>query len=221
MNVPQELANTIVDPAAYAAGAPVDEAFTWFATALRERPADEDLIRSVLVSLGSAPTDPLLLAEIARLRAELLSWERIEKVFRGRQGAMAREVRALLVGRGVPDLDAAVRAEAVAGAVFAALAVWTEGPPPHDLGQGRPGPARLTALERRAQQRAAVDHQGVAGDEPGLVGGAHVPLTERGQNEHGGHQRHQRRAAPTASLRRGAHAEGTSRAGRRAPSAWA
>jgi AcrR family transcriptional regulator len=124
----------------------VDEAFTWFRTALHERPADEDLIRSVLVSLASAPTDPLLLAEIARLRTELLPRDRIERVFRGRQGAMAREVRALLVGRGVHDLDAAVRAEAVAGAVFAALAVWTEAPPPHDL-------ARLGDLTRDALEK--------------------------------------------------------------------
>lgn len=124
----------------------VDEAFIWFRTALHERPADEDLIRSVLVSLASAPTDPQLLAEIARLRAELLSWDRIERVYRGRQGAMAREVRALLVGRGVDDLDAAVQAEAVAGAVFAALAVWTEAPPPHDL-------ARLGELTRGALEK--------------------------------------------------------------------
>ncbi len=124
----------------------VGEAFAWFSTALHERPADEDLIRSVLVSLGSAPTDPQLLSEIARLRTELLSPERMERVFRDRQGAMAREVRVLLVGRGVPDLDAAVRAELVAGAVFAALSVWTEAPPPHDL-------ARLGELTRDALER--------------------------------------------------------------------
>jgi AcrR family transcriptional regulator len=124
----------------------VDEAFAWFAAALHERPAGEDLVRSVLASLGSAPTDPQLLAEIARLRAELLGWDRIERVLRGRQGAMAREVRSLLVARGVPDLDAAVRAEAVAGAVFAALAVWTEAPPPHD-------PVRLGELTRDALEK--------------------------------------------------------------------
>jgi AcrR family transcriptional regulator len=124
----------------------VGEAFAWFRTALHERPADEDLIRSVLVSLASAPTDPQLLAEIARLRSELLSPERIERVFRGRQGSMAHEVRALLVGRGVDALDAAVRAEVVAGAVFAALAVWTEAPPPHDL-------AHLGELTRDALEK--------------------------------------------------------------------
>ena len=124
----------------------VGEAFAWFSTALHERPTDEDLVRSVLVSLGSAPTDPQLLSEIARLRTELLSPERMERVFRDRQGAMAREVRALLVGRGVPDLDAAVRAELVAGAVFAALSVWTEAPPPHEL-------PRLGELTREALER--------------------------------------------------------------------
>lgn len=105
----------------------------WFRTAMRSRPADEDLIASVLASMGSAPIDPHLMVEIARLRADLLSPARIERVYRDRQGAMATELRALLVDRGVSDLAAAVRAEVVAGAVFAAVAVWTEGPGPHDL----------------------------------------------------------------------------------------
>lgn len=111
----------------------VAEGLDWFRAALRARPPEEDLIRSVLVSLGSAPIDPQLLVEIARLRAELLSPARIARVFRDRQGAMADELRSLLVARGVPDLAAAVRAELVAGAVFAAVAVWTEATGPHDL----------------------------------------------------------------------------------------
>lgn len=106
----------------------------WFRRALRERPREEDLIDSVRLSLTSAPIDLRLMVEIARLRAELLSSERIERVFRDRQGAMVRELREVLVERGVEDLSAAVRAEVLAGAVFAALGVWTEGPGPHDLG---------------------------------------------------------------------------------------
>lgn len=123
----------------------------WFRRALRERPDGEDLIRSVLASLGSAPTDPRLMVEIARLRSELLSPERIERTFRDRQGAMATELRAILLERGVPELAAAVRAEVVAGAVFAALAVWTEAPAPHDL-------ARLGTLteDALAQVRPAL-----------------------------------------------------------------
>ncbi|MEC9050863.1 MAG: helix-turn-helix domain-containing protein, partial [Actinomycetota bacterium] len=54
----------------------------WFRTALRERPADEDLLDSVRRSLTSAPIDMRLMVEIARLRSELLSAERIERVFR-------------------------------------------------------------------------------------------------------------------------------------------
>ncbi|WP_028644715.1 TetR/AcrR family transcriptional regulator [Nocardioides sp. URHA0020] len=105
----------------------------WFRTAMRDRPADEDLIRSVLAALASAPTDPRLMLEIARLRTQLLSADRIERTFRDRQGAMATELRTLLTERGESPLDAAVRAEVVAGAVFAALAVWTEGPADRDL----------------------------------------------------------------------------------------
>ena len=85
--------------------------------------------------MGSAPTDPQLLVEIARLRSELPSPARIERVFRDRQGAMAAELREILVGRSTDSLTAAVRAEAVAGAVFAAVTVWTESPAPHDAGQ--------------------------------------------------------------------------------------
>ena len=110
--------------------ADLTEGLAWFRTAIRSRPVGEDLITSVLESLGSAPTDPRLLVEIARLRRELLSPERIERVFRDRQAAMARELRQLLGDRGVSELDAAVRAEALAGAVFAAVAVWSDEPDP-------------------------------------------------------------------------------------------
>ena len=124
----------------------VADRLAWFATAMRERPEDEDLVRSVLAALGSAPTDPQLLAEIARLRTELLSADRIERTFRDRQGAMATELRAILGERGESRLDAAVHAEVVAGAVFAALAVWTEGPAPHDV--RRLGDLTQQALDR-------------------------------------------------------------------------
>lgn len=112
------------------------EGLAWFRTAIRSRPADEDLARSVFESLRSAPTDPRLMVEVARLRRELLSPERIERVFRDRQAAMATELRSLLVERDVEPLAAAVRAEALAGAVFAAVAVWSEGAEPdlRDLG---------------------------------------------------------------------------------------
>lgn len=118
----------------------------WFRMALRERPAQEDLITSVLHATGSAPVDMALMVEIARLRASLLSPARIERVFRDRQGAMAGELRAILLERGVEELAAAVRAELVAGAIFAALVVWTEAPAPHDL-------SRLGTLTRAALEQ--------------------------------------------------------------------
>ncbi len=113
---------------------------------MRARPAEEDLVHAVLAAMGSAPTDPQLLVEIARLRSGLLSPARIERVFRDRQGAMATELREILVDRGTEALTAAVRAETVAGAVFAAVAVWTESPAPHDL--RRLGQLTAQALER-------------------------------------------------------------------------
>lgn len=124
----------------------------WFSRALRARPRDEDLIVSVLSSMSSAPIDPQLMVEIARLRSELLSPARIERVFRDRQGAMAAELRRVLSERGTEELAAAVRAETLAGAVFAALAVWTESPRPHDV-------RTLVALTERAleQVRPALD----------------------------------------------------------------
>lgn len=118
----------------------------WFREAVRARPVGEDVVQSVLAALGSAPIDMRLMIEIARLRAELLSPERIERTYRDRQAAMARELRALFADRGSEDLVAAVRAEVVAGAVFAALSVWTEAPPPHAL--RRLGDLTVAALEQ-------------------------------------------------------------------------
>lgn len=118
----------------------------WFREAVRARPADEDVVQSVLTALASAPIDPRLMVEIARLRAQLLSPERIESTYRDRQTAMARELRSLFADRGVEELAGAVRAEVVAGAVFAALSVWTEAPPPHDL--HRLGELTVAALEQ-------------------------------------------------------------------------
>lgn len=127
--------------------ADVADALDWFRTAMRERPAEEDLVRSVVAALGFAPTEPRLMVEIADLRTQLLRPDRIEKVYRDRQGLMARELRSLLVERGEDELTAAVRAEVVAGAVFGALLVWTETDEPHDLRElGRLTTAALEAV---------------------------------------------------------------------------
>lgn len=109
------------------------ESFAWFRTAIRARPDDEDLSRSVFLSLTSAPSDPRVFIEVARQRRELLSPERIERALRDRQASLAAELRLLLLDRGADNLSAAVRAEALAGAVFAAVAVWSEGPDPLEM----------------------------------------------------------------------------------------
>ena len=107
----------------------VNTSLTWFRTAIRQRLDEgDDLIAAVLFAIKSPPTDPRLMVEIARLRTQLLSPARIERSFREAQGVTARYLREVLVERDDDELLAAVRAEAVAGAVFAALTVWTESP---------------------------------------------------------------------------------------------
>jgi AcrR family transcriptional regulator len=124
----------------------VNTSLTWFRTSVRQRLEEgDDLIAAVLYAIKSPPTDPRLMVEIARLRTQLLSPARIERSFREAQGVTARYLREVLVERDDDQLLAAVRAEAVAGAVFAALTVWTESPDARlrDL---------LTAVERTLEQ---------------------------------------------------------------------
>lgn len=107
----------------------VNTSLTWIRTSVRQRLEDgDDLITAVLHAIKSPPTDPRLMVEIARLRTQLLSPARIERSFREAQGVTARYLREVLTERGADPLRAAVRAEAVAGAVFAAITVWTESP---------------------------------------------------------------------------------------------
>lgn len=107
----------------------VTTSLAWFRTGVSERlEAGDDLIASVLHAIAAPPVDPRLMVEIARLRTELLSPARIERSFRDAQGVMVRYLREVLAERGVEPLRAAVQAEVVAGAIFAALTVWTESP---------------------------------------------------------------------------------------------
>lgn len=107
----------------------VTTSLAWIRTSVRERlDAGDDLIAAVMHAIASPPVDPRLMVEIARLRSQLLSPARIERSFRDAQGVMVRYLREVLTERGGEPLQAAVRAEVVAGAVFAALTVWTESP---------------------------------------------------------------------------------------------
>ncbi|MGA8254953.1 MAG: helix-turn-helix domain-containing protein [Nocardioides sp.] len=125
----------------------VTSGLAWFRTTVSERlDAGDDAIAAVLAAITSPASDPRLMLEISRLRNELLSPARIERSFRDAHSVMARHMREVLVERGMAALEAAVRAEIVTGAVFAALTVWTEAPGDHGLA----GLVRMTsaALEQ-------------------------------------------------------------------------
>jgi len=124
----------------------VTSGLSWFRTTVSERlGAGDDLVAAVLAAITSPASDPRVMLEISRLRNELLSPARIERSFRDAHGVMARDLREVLVERGMTTLDASVRAEIATGAVFAALQVWTDEPGQHGLS----GLVRLTteALE--------------------------------------------------------------------------
>ena len=105
----------------------VNQGLPWFRTALEARlDAGDDPLAAVLQAVQQPAADPRVMLEIARLRTRLLSPARIERAYREAQGAMAGHLRALLLERGTDRLAAGVAAEAIAGAVFAALQVWTE-----------------------------------------------------------------------------------------------
>ena len=105
----------------------VNQGLPWFRTAVEARlDVGDDPLAAVLQAVQQPAADPRLMLEIARLRTRLLSPARIERAYREAQGAMAGHLRALFLERGTDRLAAGVTAEAIAGAVFAALQVWTE-----------------------------------------------------------------------------------------------
>jgi AcrR family transcriptional regulator len=127
--------------------ADLTQGLPWFAIAVAERlDAGEDTIAAVLHGIQQPTADPRVMLEIARLRTRLLTPTRIERAYRETQGAMAAHLRALLAERGADRLAAAVAAEALSGAVFAALTVWTDS-------SGRRTLAGLVELTREALEK--------------------------------------------------------------------
>ena len=107
----------------------------WFRRALSVRPPGEPLIDSVRAAVASFPDDPAVVEEIARLRSEVRSLDRIEPHVRRVEIELAREIEDHLVERDGPDdVDAdrrvrlAVVGRAVAAAVFSAIDQWMAGP---------------------------------------------------------------------------------------------
>ncbi len=109
----------------------------WFRRALAVRPADERLIDSVRAAVDSFPDDPGVVEEIARLRSDVSSLERIEPHVRRVEIELAREIEAHLLDRATrrrtqPDADDLARmtvvSRAVAAALFSAIDLWMAGP---------------------------------------------------------------------------------------------
>jgi AcrR family transcriptional regulator len=109
----------------------------WFARALSVRPRGESLIDSVRAAIESFPDDPAVVAEIARLRSGMASFDRIEPHVRRVEIELAREIEVHVLHRSDrgPDADdpdrrvrAAVVARSVAAAVFSAMDQWMAGP---------------------------------------------------------------------------------------------
>lgn len=121
----------------------------WFRAALAVRPADEPVLTSVMVAVGSFPDDREILRQVAALRQSVLSPETIDANLRLVQGAFARELEALIRARleharevdppGETDerieLVAVVLGNAVAGALLGPVEVWSRrgGGAPEDM----------------------------------------------------------------------------------------
>jgi AcrR family transcriptional regulator len=121
----------------------------WFRAALAVRPADESVLDSVKVAVGSFPDDREILHQIAALRHGVLSPDTIESHLRLVQGAFARELEGLIHDRMVHareadppgesderiELVAVVLGNAIAGALLGTLDVWTRrgGGAPEDM----------------------------------------------------------------------------------------
>ncbi len=109
----------------------------WFRRALAVRPADERLIDSVRAAVDSFPDDPGVVEEIARLRSDVSSLERIEPHVHRVEIELAREIEAHLLDRATrrrrpPEADDLARmtvvSRAVAAALFSAIDLWMAGP---------------------------------------------------------------------------------------------
>ncbi len=101
------------------------------------RPADERLIDSVRAAVDSFPDDPGVVEEIARLRSDVSSLERIEPHVHRVEIELAREIEAHLLDRATrrrrpPEADDLARmtvvSRAVAAALFSAIDLWMAGP---------------------------------------------------------------------------------------------
>jgi len=111
----------------------------WFRAALEVRPLSEPILDAVQVAVESFPDGREVVSQVAELRSRVLSEEAIEGHLLAAQGDFAAHIEHQLKARlGETDADelhAAVVSRAIAGALVAALDVWTRraGGDPDDL----------------------------------------------------------------------------------------
>ncbi len=102
----------------------------WFRAALEVRREDEPILDSVRIAVESYPDDREVVRQVARLRADLLHRSVIEGQMLKIQANFAREIERHLLLRLADgddrELVAAVAANAISGALLAALRVWGE-----------------------------------------------------------------------------------------------
>jgi AcrR family transcriptional regulator len=109
-----------------------DASLEWFRSALQSRPAGETLSQAVLAAINSFPFDKESMFEIAELRERELDREQVERYIHQVQAEFALEVEQHVLRREGPADDdarflAAVTAQCVAAATFAAMDTWMRG----------------------------------------------------------------------------------------------
>ena len=118
----------------------------WFRSALALRPADEPVLDAVRIAVESFPDGREVVAQVAALRSRVLSEAAIDAQLRAAQGDFAFEIERHLktrLGDGPEaELQAAVMSRAIAGALVAALDLWTR--------RGGGDPDTLRELTREA-----------------------------------------------------------------------
>ena len=101
----------------------------WFRAALDLRPLDEPILDAVRIAVESFPDGREVVAQVADLRSRVLSEEAIEGHLRVAQGDFAAQIEPHLKARlgdaEGAELHAAVMSRSIAGALVAALDVWT------------------------------------------------------------------------------------------------
>lgn len=131
-----------------------EDRIDWFRTALQVRPRNEPITMSVRYAVEAFPGDHRLVSEAARLRATELTEQQVAFHLQRVQALLAQEIethlRATLCSEPGRALRAAVVANVIAAAVFAAMTHW-----------GRNHGADLDQLGPLVEEALAIADRGV------------------------------------------------------------